>query len=124
MCSHNGMCSHNRMVEAQIVQKTSFSFTPPDRLPSKPEHNPREHCNCVTLKEEVEDFTDPDDILMEKGREIIMAGSKERISLKNAGPGSFSIPYTVEKVGIKGALCDLGASVSIISYSLFHKLHL
>jgi len=44
-------------------------------LPSKPESNPREHCNCVTLKEEVEE---PEDILLEEGREVIMAESKER----------------------------------------------
>jgi len=30
------------------------------------------------LKEEIEDLTDPDDVPMEEGREIIMAGSKER----------------------------------------------
>jgi len=29
------------------------------------------------LKKEVEDFTDPEDVPMEEGREIIMAGSKE-----------------------------------------------
>jgi len=49
-----------------------LSSTPPDKFPSKPEPNPHEYCNCVTLKEEVEDFTDPEDILIEEGREIIM----------------------------------------------------
>ena len=39
-------------------------------------------------------------------------------------PGCFSIPYVVEKVEIERGLCDLGASVSIMPYSLFHKLHL
>jgi len=28
------------MLEAQIAQKATFSSTPPDRLPSKPEPNP------------------------------------------------------------------------------------
>jgi len=28
------------------------------------------------------------------------------------------------RVEIEGALCDLGASVSLMPYSLFHKLHL
>jgi len=65
------------MLEAQIAQKASFSSTPPDRLPSKLEPNPHEHCNCVNLKEEVEDLANPEDIPMEEGREIIMAGSKE-----------------------------------------------
>ena len=49
---------------------------PRDRLPSKPEPNPHKHCNCVTLKEEIEDSTDPQDVPMEEGREIIMAGGK------------------------------------------------
>jgi len=38
--------------------------------------------------------------------------------------GSFSIPCVVGKVKIERALCDLGASVSLMPYSLFRKLHL
>ncbi|XP_056687520.1 uncharacterized protein [Spinacia oleracea] len=38
-------------------------------------------------------------------------------------PGSFSIPYAINKeLEIRNALCDLGASVSIIPYSVFSKL--
>jgi len=44
-------------------------------------------------------------------------------SPKLPNPGSFSIPYIVRKVEIERGLCDLGASVSIKPYSLFHKLH-
>ena len=81
---------------------------------------------------------------MEKGRELIMAGSKE---MNNGGktailvesetvefpiifppklpnPSSFSISCIVGKVKIERALCDLGASISVMPYSLFHKLHL
>jgi len=49
------LTTHNRMLEAQIAQKVSFSSTFLDRLPNKLEPNPREYCNYVTLKEEVED---------------------------------------------------------------------
>ena len=66
------------MLEAQIAQKATFSSTPSDRLPSKPEPNTREHCNYVTMKEEEEDFTDSEEVPMEEGREITIAGSKER----------------------------------------------
>ena len=66
------------MLDAQIAQKATFSTTTPDRLPSKLEPNLHEHCNCVTLKEEIEDLTDPEDVAMEEGREIIMARNKER----------------------------------------------
>ena len=43
---------------------------------------------------------------------------------KFPNPGSFSIHCIVGKVEIKRALCDLGASVSIMPYSLFYRLHL
>ena len=43
---------------------------------------------------------------------------------KLPNPGSFSIPYIVGKVEVERALCDPGVSVSIIPYSLFHKLYL
>jgi len=135
--------THNRMLEDQIAQKATFSSTPPDTLPRKPEPNPREHCNCVTMKEEEEDLTDLEDTLREEGREIIMAGNKERnndgktatfkendtveiptIFLpKLPDPGSFSIPCILGKVKIERGLFDLGASVSVMPYSLFHKLH-
>jgi len=39
-------------------------------------------------------------------------------------PGSFSIPCIMGKVEIERGLCDLGTSVSVMPYSLFHKLHL
>jgi len=92
----------------------------------------------------VEYFIDPEDIPMEEGREIIMAGSKERndggetgtliendnieiptiFPPKLPGPSSFSIPCIMGNVEIERALCDLRASISIMSYSLFHKFHL
>jgi len=37
---------------------------------------------------------------------------------------SCSIPCMVHKVKIDGALCDLGASVSLMPYSIFQKLGL
>ena len=60
-----------------------------------------------------------------------MVGSKESnysgkaayFSPKLPDPGSFSIPCIVGKVEIERELCDLGVSVSIMPYSLFHKLH-
>ena len=132
------------MLEAQIAQKASFSSKPSDRLPSKLEPNPREHCNCVTLKEGVENSIDPEDTPIEGGREMLMVKSKEtneygkaatfiehesvEISTiflpKLSDPGSFSIPYIVRKVEIERALCYVGASVNLMPHSLFHKLQL
>ena len=39
------LTTHNSMLESQIAQKSSFSSTSLDRLPSKPKPNPREHYN-------------------------------------------------------------------------------
>jgi len=137
------LTTHNGMLESQIAQKAAFSSAPPDRLLSTPEYNPREHCNYFTMKEDEEDLTDSMEVPKEVDREITMAGSKESnyggktvtfvennsikiptiFPLKLLDPGSFSIPCVVGKVEIKRGLCDLGASVSIIPYSLFHKLH-
>ena len=74
---------------------------------------------------------------MEEGREIAMVGSKETaafmeddsIEIPTIFPpkfpdlGSLFIPCIVGKVGIERGLCDLGASVSIMPYSLFHRLY-
>ena len=42
--------THNRMLQVQITQKDSFSSTPLDRLPSKPEQNSREQYNAMVFR--------------------------------------------------------------------------
>ncbi|XP_010527729.1 PREDICTED: uncharacterized protein LOC104805026 [Tarenaya hassleriana] len=42
---------------------------------------------------------------------------------KQSDPGSFSIPCTLGNVSIDRALCDLGASVSLLPLSIFKKLN-
>ena len=71
------LTTHNRMLKTQIAQKAAFLSAPPDRLFSKPEPNPHEHCNSVTIKKDEEDLSDPEEVPKEQGREITMAGSKE-----------------------------------------------
>ena len=44
--------------------------------------------------------------------------------LKLKDPGSFSIPCSIHGFEFKSALCDLGASVSIMPFSVFKKLNL
>src|SRR4051812_13075589 len=39
-------------------------------------------------------------------------------------PGNFSIPCTIGNIKFNNALCDLGASVNILPYSLFKKLNI
>jgi len=139
----DALMTHNRMLEDRIAEKAAFSFAPLDRLPSKPKPHPREHYNCVTMKEDEEDLTDSEEVPTEEGREITMANSKESnnggktttfmendyvqiptiFPPKLPGLGSFSILCIVGKLEIERRLCDLGVSVSIIPYSLFHKLN-
>ncbi|GJV98285.1 reverse transcriptase domain-containing protein [Tanacetum coccineum] len=46
------------------------------------------------------------------------------IPLKEKDPGSFTIPCVIGQNGINKALADLGASISLIRYSMFLRLNL
>jgi len=46
----DSLTTHNKILETQIVQQASSSTTPPGRLPSKPEQNPREQYNAIVLR--------------------------------------------------------------------------
>ena len=52
----------------------------------------------------------------------VMVLNKLLAKLKD--PGSFSMPCMIGSVSIDRALCDLGSSVSLMSYSIFKKLDL
>ena len=39
-------------------------------------------------------------------------------------PGSFSIPCAIHRMKFDNALCDLGASVSVMPLSIYEKLSL
>ena len=69
------LTTHNKILEVPIAQQANFSSKPSDRLHSKPEPSPYEHCNYVIFREGVEESIDTP---IEKGREIIMIESKER----------------------------------------------
>ncbi|XP_074278654.1 uncharacterized protein LOC141602249 [Silene latifolia] len=72
--------------------------------------------------------------LMKKNREVQTINlSKEcsailthtnKLPNKLEDPGSFSIPFYIQGVAIKRALCDLGASVSLMPLSIFKRLDL
>ncbi|XP_063936277.1 uncharacterized protein LOC135147287 [Daucus carota subsp. sativus] len=49
---------------------------------------------------------------------------QRKIPPKLKDPGSFSLPCTIGQVGVKRALCDLGASVSLMPYSIYKRLGL
>nr|GEX57832.1 hypothetical protein [Tanacetum cinerariifolium] len=74
------------------------------------------------------------DLLMKRGRgnEASRITLNERCSvvvlneipLKEKDPGSFTIPCVIGKEGINKALADLGASISLMPYSMFQRLNL
>ncbi|KAL0401941.1 UNVERIFIED_CONTAM: hypothetical protein Slati_4224000 [Sesamum latifolium] len=47
---------------------------------------------------------------------------QNKLPPKLKDPGSFSIPCTIENTNFDKALCDLGASVNLMPYSIFQKL--
>ncbi|XP_010246432.1 PREDICTED: uncharacterized protein LOC104589722 [Nelumbo nucifera] len=47
-----------------------------------------------------------------------------KLPQKLKDPGSFTIPFTIGSLKINKALCDLGANINLIPYSVFKKLGL
>ncbi|XP_073152742.1 uncharacterized protein [Henckelia pumila] len=49
---------------------------------------------------------------------------QNKITPKQKDPGSFSIPCVINDVQFQKSLCDLGASINLMPYSVFRKLNL
>ncbi|KAL0454826.1 UNVERIFIED_CONTAM: hypothetical protein Slati_0821800 [Sesamum latifolium] len=47
---------------------------------------------------------------------------QNKFSPKLKDPGSFSIPCTIREINFEKALCDLGARINLMPYSIFAKL--
>ncbi|GJY50363.1 reverse transcriptase domain-containing protein [Tanacetum coccineum] len=47
-----------------------------------------------------------------------------KLPLKEKEPGSFTIPYDIGQLHMDNALADLGASISLMSYTMYEKLGL
>ncbi|GKC82612.1 DNA-directed DNA polymerase [Tanacetum coccineum] len=47
-----------------------------------------------------------------------------KLPSKEKDPGSFTIPYHIGKLNINNALADLGASISLMAYTMYGKLGL
>ncbi|XP_057734419.1 uncharacterized protein LOC130949812 [Arachis stenosperma] len=57
-------------------------------------------------------------LLTEECRALIQKGLPPKL----ADPGSFFLPYTIGRLTINKAMCDLGASINLIPFSLVKKL--
>ena len=49
---------------------------------------------------------------------------QHRLPPKRKDPGSFTIPCTIENIHFDRCLCDLGASINLMSLSIFQKFGL
>ncbi|KAL4391288.1 hypothetical protein AHAS_Ahas03G0230100 [Arachis hypogaea] len=47
---------------------------------------------------------------------------QKRLPPKHKDPGSFFLPCTIGNITIDKALCDLGASINLMSYYMMRKL--
>ncbi|KAL0448387.1 UNVERIFIED_CONTAM: hypothetical protein Slati_1395100 [Sesamum latifolium] len=52
----------------------------------------------------------------------MLGNSPKKLPPKLKDPGSFSIPCTIGNIAFDKVLCDLGASVNLMPYSIFEKL--
>ncbi|GKF75245.1 DNA-directed DNA polymerase [Tanacetum coccineum] len=60
-------------------------------------------------------------IIMNKGCSTVLLN---KLPLKEKDPGSFTIPCEIGQLHIDNALADLGASISLMSYTMYKKLSL
>ena len=124
------LTTHNKMLEAQIAQQATSSSTP---------------VYLINLSlTPMSSVTVLPHMTLEEDKEVIMAKSEEKndevepimfrekdsfqfpkvFPPKLPNPSSFSISCAVGKVKINIVLRDLDASISLIPYSMFHKLYL
>jgi len=75
------------MLEAHITQQVISSSTPPSKIPTKPEPNPHQQCNCVILKGGLEDS---------KGVELKEGGEANRAMNKEKGDELEAITFGKE----------------------------
>ncbi|KAL0288197.1 UNVERIFIED_CONTAM: hypothetical protein Sradi_7103100 [Sesamum radiatum] len=61
---------------------------------------------------------------MVKLNEKCSAILQNKLHSKLKDPGRFSIPCTIGNIDFDKVLCDLGASVNLMSYSIFEKLRM
>ncbi|KAL0416193.1 UNVERIFIED_CONTAM: hypothetical protein Slati_3451200 [Sesamum latifolium] len=65
-----------------------------------------------------------------RGNELVSMGENDSIVLQSKqppkckDPGTFSIPCRIGKIGIENALCDLGASINVMSLAIYESLNI
>ncbi|XP_048498107.2 uncharacterized protein LOC125496634 [Beta vulgaris subsp. vulgaris] len=141
--------AHNKLMESQmtqLAQQISHLSKPSCQLPGQTEPNPKGHINAISLSsgkelqeptrrvtdqhntakevielsEEVQGKTSLEDEASKTEKEEPINKLPEKLGY----PGSYSIPVKLGDIAIKNALCDLGASVSLMPLSICKKLNM
>ncbi|KEH26645.1 hypothetical protein MTR_6g065930 [Medicago truncatula] len=137
----DSISTHNKMLEtqiSQIAQQVATSSQTSEIFPGQTKANPKGLINAITLRDGkllqdtvVKTKTIEGKIKSEKPQSEKAIGDSDkpivspphkpkipftqRIAMPNLrGPGSFSIPCVIESETIEEAMCDLGASVSLM----------
>ncbi|XP_021770546.1 uncharacterized protein LOC110734715 [Chenopodium quinoa] len=75
---------------------------------------------CEALKKNIKDQHEDKEVVNEKGSTLLC----DSLPPKLHDPGSFTIPCMINEKNFDKVLCDLGASVNLMPYSLYEKLGL
>ncbi|XP_021759580.1 uncharacterized protein LOC110724470 [Chenopodium quinoa] len=75
---------------------------------------------CKVLKKNIKDQHEDKEVVNEKGLTLLY----DSLPPKLHDPGSFTIPCTINEKFFDKVLCDLGASVNLMPYSLYENLGL
>ncbi|XP_071939080.1 uncharacterized protein [Coffea arabica] len=132
-----------RNVEVQLGQiANAINNRNQGDLPSKTEVNPREHVKAITFRSGKELVEPPISSyakflkeIMTKKRKLVDSETialteecsaiiQNKLPPKLKDPGSFTVPCTIGNVEFSKALCDLGASVSLIPLTVARQLGL
>ncbi|XP_057248258.1 uncharacterized protein LOC130590231 [Beta vulgaris subsp. vulgaris] len=140
--------AHNKLMESQmtqLAQQISHLSKPSGQLPGQTEPNPRAYqCHfiedeVIELSEEVQEKTGLEDEAKKPEKEeptvipikpykppvpFPQRLAQNTLPEKLGDPGSYSIPVKLGNIAIKNALCDLGASVSLMPLSICKQLNM
>ncbi|XP_024014984.1 uncharacterized protein LOC112088869 [Eutrema salsugineum] len=139
----------------ELKQNQASTSSRGPALPGKPEPNPKEYVNAITLRsgkelqapasktklieangqlggEAASDDAQQEEVLekepiKDKGKEVEKTPELEKpyrrsIPRKLSDPGSFTLPCAIGHLKFSNCSCDLGASVSLMPYTVARRL--
>ncbi|XP_057997671.1 uncharacterized protein LOC131176625 [Hevea brasiliensis] len=109
------LATHNKMLENQIAQQASSSSKAAEALSQMPSYA-KFLKDILSKKRRLEDY---ETVALTEEYSTIL---QNKLPPKLKDLGNFSIPCLIDNMNIDKALCDLGASVSLMPLSICKKL--